>query len=449
MVVSNALRTLFSYGLVPRRYCINGCQVKRLPASTIARDKLRRFHIHWGLPAGQSHRTVQDALNASFVEAVDKEDCPICKEKLWKVERFAKLPKILLTAFNRVVQGRNPTKDTTDCPLLLTYLPDTEKGFQQSGKYRLAGVVSHMGRTAVCGHYISYVPNHAKPGEWYCLDDAKVKRIQCEDNNTFISGWEDDPGAEMLPFLTAWELIDESMDQQQSAGNQPSAAEQRANDLQERMLKTREKEIESTEKEYIRREGVRRGKAVNNYNRHDRLLQLERSLKEREALLEQREKQPSSEESEADAEGRTEQEVAQSIDTATFCATFRNRDDHAESGRAIFKLRNFNPDVATKIESTVQLSDLDGDLRVIKKGTAVADAFNITFNIKGGRKRKRAEGDEEGGDQPAPALAVVAPRVKKVKKAKGVEKRGRNQASVVMPRRSPRVVKGKKRWNSL
>ena len=521
MVISNALEALFTYGLLPRTHCVNGCRAKKLPASKINRENIRRFHLQGGLPDGQTHTTFREALDASFVGSEDR-DCQICKGKQWKVDRFVELPKIFLTAFDRNSYTGDGMKIETDCPLPLTYVPDVDKNSKQNCKYRLAGVVSHVGAFADCGHYISYVPSHAEPGEWYRIDDAKVKRIKFKEINNFIVEWEGAPEAQMLPFLTAWELIDESTDKAEGKNEREAArgidqakrmqlaAKEKALNAQEKELKeresaiekkekamkkndkgmeTKEKEIEikqktlekresalkvnplslrehelsQREKAFEEKEKIQTSRALANYRQRQDLSRREESLGKREALLEQREKHAPagkhddnlfhtgsndsgtpSKQPEADSVGRIEQEVDQRRDTATFCATFRNTENHAEIARAIFKLNNFNPNVPTKIESTVQLSDLEGNLRAIKKGTTVADAFTIAFNVKWGRKRKRDD-DDDGGDEAGPPAARKVKRTKAPAKKPSETQRLLGSPSKKSPpprRRSTRENKG-------
>jgi ubiquitin carboxyl-terminal hydrolase 5/13 len=40
-----------------------------------------------------------------------------------------------------------------------------------SGKYRLMGMVSHMGTSTHCGHYVAHV---VKDGRWVIFNDSKV-----------------------------------------------------------------------------------------------------------------------------------------------------------------------------------------------------------------------------------------------------------------------------------
>ena len=41
-----------------------------------------------------------------------------------------------------------------------------------AGKYRLLGIISHMGRNTECGHYVAHIK---KDGRWVLFNDEKVK----------------------------------------------------------------------------------------------------------------------------------------------------------------------------------------------------------------------------------------------------------------------------------
>ena len=40
------------------------------------------------------------------------------------------------------------------------------------GRYRLVGIVSHMGSSTACGHYVAHV---FKGGRWVIFNDEKVR----------------------------------------------------------------------------------------------------------------------------------------------------------------------------------------------------------------------------------------------------------------------------------
>ena len=50
-------------------------------------------------------------------------------------------------------------------------LTDAEKLKDGTGKYRLVGIVSHMGANTACGHYVCHL---FKDGRWVIYNDEKV-----------------------------------------------------------------------------------------------------------------------------------------------------------------------------------------------------------------------------------------------------------------------------------
>jgi hypothetical protein len=202
---------------------------------------------------------------------------------------------------------------------------------------------------------------------------------------------------------------------------------------------------------------------VRDLDEHERRLQVEKevtkkALEKRVLDLDERERRVQHEKEVDDLFEDTDkgsgdqlgQEVHNGTDTATFCATFQNTENHEENARAIFKLRNFNPNAATKIESTVHLTDLEGNLRSIKKGTTVSDEFTIMFNVKGSKKRKVGGDDEAGGPSPPskkprrskkqPAKPRTSPVAQDTAEQPA---RATVNTSPPPPRRSARVNKGK------
>lgn len=50
-----------------------------------------------------------------------------------------------------------------------------------TGNYQLAGVVTHKGRSADSGHYMSYVRKNDKSHVWWKFDDDRVSEVSTED----------------------------------------------------------------------------------------------------------------------------------------------------------------------------------------------------------------------------------------------------------------------------
>jgi Ubiquitin carboxyl-terminal hydrolase len=429
----SALRTLLTFGLLRKTHCVKGCQTKNLRGSAIAREKMGRCHLLAGLPKGKTHKTFQEALSSSLIEFNDS-FCQNCKKvtRQRTSQEFVQLPKLFFTMLNRNTEDATNAKIETDCPLPTSFVPVVDQNCKQkNSKYRIAGVVAHRGAHGNSGHNISYVPNHEEPGEWYMINDKTVTRIRFKDVNKFLPNRK---AAQQLPYIIAWELMDASSETADEKNEREAVKgndqEQCMQHLEEKAkaLNAREKELKEKEKaimeklkklnyDFAEKDKRQIEEAIASYRRQ------EQALNQRKQIIEKRDKDvqarrevdeplhtsskdnaTSSQQPEADAKGQIEQEVDQRRNTATFFATFRNNQNHEENARAIFKLNNFNPDAPTKIESTIQLSDLQGNLRSIKRGTAVTDDFTITFNVKGAKKRKRDEGDDddEAGPPPPP-----------------------------------------------
>ncbi len=58
--------------------------------------------------------------------------------------------------------------------------------YVRAGKYELAGIVTHKGRTADSGHYVAWV-KQPSDGTWVCFDDEKLT-VRTEDEVLALSG---------------------------------------------------------------------------------------------------------------------------------------------------------------------------------------------------------------------------------------------------------------------
>ena len=477
--MSTVLYHLLTFGLLSRGYCVNGCQGKKQRGGTIERSKIHRVHLTRGLRANKAHKTFLECLDASLRDADDpgepETDCQNCKKptRKRKSDKFVELPKILLTMFSRNSQNRNNRKRETDCPLPPTFIPTVDRKYRgKRGKYRIVGVVSHQGHTGNAGHNISYVPNHAEPGEWYRIDDSNVTPLEFRDINRFVAGKR---SPQQLPYIIAWELIDASIETaeerkegevaratvgeegKQQLDDRDTALNARETELdgkfkaleayakelgekgkaleieerkwyeKEKDVNLRENELNKKEKGYTEKERILVGRAVALYREKIEFTKKEKALKEREEKLDAEKENnlvnnansssnnhhiPPPGQPDVGVTEPAREDVDDGKDTTTFCASFWNTDNHEESARATFKLKNFNPNAPTKIESTVQLSDLEGNLRSIKRGTAVNDEFTIIFNVKASKKRKRGNDNEAASSRP------------RTKKSKGPAERG-------------------------
>ncbi|ERF71451.1 hypothetical protein EPUS_06833 [Endocarpon pusillum Z07020] len=406
-------------------YCSAKCQKKRKRKSEDGQPVLNPpnwIHIVNFLSPKIRHkgaRSFQECFDASL-EQQQEADCPRCGRLTTRSakDKFIILPKILLTQLNRSTNTQGKIQEHCEIPRELTVaIDESARSKYKDAKYRLAAVVAHSGESSTSGHYISYVRDPARTGSWIQLDDDRVRRIDfAEINHNRESIMED-----MLPFMMAWELIDlpkepaASGEEAEAANRKEAEARKQQLDEREAALDTRQEKLNEREKALRVREGELEGgknrlktMAADFFrNRNEK----QQALAEREADIERREqrlqveKETAFAQPAAQARDQVAHEVDEGKDTATFCATFRNAAHHDENARAIFKLRDFNPDVPTKIESTVQLTDLEGNLRSVKKGTAVNDDYIIIFNVKGGKKRKRGDDDQAGPPPPPPKKA--------------------------------------------
>ncbi|KAF7502835.1 hypothetical protein GJ744_004990 [Endocarpon pusillum] len=398
-------------------YCSAKCQKKRKRKSDDGQPVMNPpnwIHIvNFQSPKirHEGARSFQECFDASL-EQQQEADCPRCGRLTTRSakDRFIVLPKILLTQLNRSTNTLGKIQEHCEIPRKLTVaIDESARSKYEDPRYRLAAVVAHSGASSTEGHYISYVRDPARTGSWIQLNDERVRPIDfAEINRNQEPGMED-----MLPYMMAWELIDPeeataSGDEAEAANRNEAEARKQQLDEREAALDTWQEKLNETENLLTIREVELEGgknrlvKMAEDFFQ-DRRAKLQ-ALAEREAEVERRE-QRSLAQPAAQARDQVAHDVDEGKDTATFCATFRNAAHHEESARAIFKLSDFNPDVPTKIESTVQLTDLEGNLRSVKRGTAVNDDFIIIFNVKGGQKRKRGDDDQAGPPPPPPKKA--------------------------------------------
>ena len=469
---ANILKSMFRPYFASSLYCSGGCQTKRLRPENSSGPILNEdgwIHIvnfQSPLIAHEGERSFEECFNASLKQQQEC-NCPRCGQTTARSvkDKFLQLPKIFLTQLSRSTNTQGKIQEHCEIPRELTVpIEDSVRSKYDNHKYRLAAVVAHSGETSTSGHYISYVRDPARTGSWIELDDDECRNIDFKEINVnYRRGNES-----MLPFIMAWELIDVSEERE-------AALTTREKDLYEKKaaLETREEELNKKEKAIQENHKVLVGKArafvqhkkdkqkvlderERDLDRRERRVQVE---KEVDDLFEDTDK--GSEDQLGDQLGdRLSQEVDKRTDTATFCATFQNVENHEENARAIFKLQNFNPNAATKIESTVQLTDLEGNLRSIKKGTTVNDEFTIIFNVKGSKKRKGGVDDDASRPSPPskkakrPKKQARQPRTspsaqettdQSAKAAAGSENRQEAavNASPPPPRRSTRFNKGK------
>ncbi len=450
---------MFRAWLTTTTYCSGGCQKKRKRRSQDGQPVLNLpnwIHIvNFQSPKirRKGARSFQECFDASL-EQQQESNCPRCGRPTRRSakDKFVVLPKILLTQLNRSTNTQGKIQDHCQIPReLIVALDESVRSKYKDQKYRLAAVVAHSGESSISGHYISYVRDPARPGSWIELDDNNIRHIDFAEinhnQNPHMKG--------MLPYIMAWELVDLTQETAAGAeeteaadGNEVEARKRQLDesevalytqwetlnekevilDAQLEMLNEREEELGLRKEELDEENRKLIKKALDLYRGKEEKKQ---ALDKREADLEERERRLQVEKEVDDlfensghgndsrspsvqpavqAKDQIAHEVDEGKDTATFCATFRNSENHDDTARAIFKLSNFKPNVATKIESSVQLTDLEGNLRSIKKGTTVNDDFIIIFNVKGGKKRKRDDDDEAGPPPPAPKKTRRQPK---------------------------------------
>lgn len=109
----------------------------------------------------------------------EKVECPLLHEE----SRFNMLPPYLILTLKRFERG--PGYNIKDNRILDMHETFVINGnivqTRENGFYRVKGFVSHQGKSAYVGHYISYIfiPDEEKgeKGTWYCCDDRFVSKV--------------------------------------------------------------------------------------------------------------------------------------------------------------------------------------------------------------------------------------------------------------------------------
>lgn len=369
-------------------------------------------------------RSFQRCFNASLKES-RKAHCPNCGKNTRRTIRnkFLEAPKFLLTQLTRIGYGPlrsgqlGAHKIETHCEIpqeLIVPIDDSVASEYKNHRYRLVGVVAHAGASSHEGHYVSYVRNPKSPDRWVELDDHQTRGIDFEEIN------HNKMESDILPYILAWELTTDAVNDGEENVNRGAEGTEVQLNGKERIAEPQESRvgIQGNEVKEIESESWNAEQSAGLREQQEKLATWEMALKQTRTNLDRRERDldarenaaktlqelfedddtaPGQSEETKSSHAQLEHNVDEGKDTATFCATFRNVDNHYENARVVFKLKNFKPADPTKIESTIQLSDLEGNLRSIKKGSSVTDRFIITFNVRGGNKRKRRD-DDCGGE---------------------------------------------------
>jgi ubiquitin carboxyl-terminal hydrolase 14 len=112
----------------------------------------------------------------NFTETLDVFD--FCTEELQSVLRTARHRQRDNVSSELAAAGSSEANSTYP-PAAAT---NESTGFPETftGQYELCGVVTHQGRSADSGHYMSYVRN-AKNNNWIKFDDDKVSEARLEE----------------------------------------------------------------------------------------------------------------------------------------------------------------------------------------------------------------------------------------------------------------------------
>ena len=104
------------------------------------------------------------------------EKCPKCYENLILKEKIYKLPNILIIILDRGKNKRyNKTVEIYEEINLTKYIDVNEKN-NNSNKFKLIGVIKHIGRSGSSGHYISICL--CDDNNYYLFNDSYVYRIK-------------------------------------------------------------------------------------------------------------------------------------------------------------------------------------------------------------------------------------------------------------------------------
>lgn len=124
--------------------------------------------------------TIDDALrNFIAVDPIDGYKCEKCKKtvragKQMMIEEPPAVLNLHLKRFTFDMMSGRMRKVSTRIryPEVLDLAPFVSGQKEKSLKYRLYGVLVHMGSTCGSGHYYAYVKS--SDNRWYCMDDEDV-----------------------------------------------------------------------------------------------------------------------------------------------------------------------------------------------------------------------------------------------------------------------------------
>ena len=125
----------------------------------------------------KSNITIYDCFEYNQKKIINMEEkCRKCKKNYILKEKIYKLPNILIIILNRGKNKRyNKTVEFNEEINLTNYIDENEKN-NNSNKFKLIGVIKHIGKCGSFGHYISYCL--CDDNNYYLFNDCNVKKIK-------------------------------------------------------------------------------------------------------------------------------------------------------------------------------------------------------------------------------------------------------------------------------
>jgi hypothetical protein len=153
----------------------------------------------------------RDLVRTAFQEDPPAATCNRCKTveprtAEWKIVRS---PEVLIIAINQVDpwQAVKPGLQVPTIPEELDLAEFLHDSAGTTARYRLTGVVNHVGKQLIVGHYVSHVRHPS--GSWYLLDDNAVSPSSV----AMLQAYDPSQGAsQMIPTLVAYVKIHEGED---------------------------------------------------------------------------------------------------------------------------------------------------------------------------------------------------------------------------------------------
>ena len=131
---------------------------------------------------------------------------------------IAQLPEVLFMQF-KIFAGDNVKRDVQIGLLenidLAEYVD--RDNYEGSTRFRLKGVIRHLGSSSRSGHYVCYV---LVDGQWYYINDQDVEKKSWREVNRVSWGRYNSPET---PYLLMWEKIYESEAEEQTSPRKPAS----------------------------------------------------------------------------------------------------------------------------------------------------------------------------------------------------------------------------------